>query len=69
MMADEPPSPELVRRLRSEIDRLTGLQNEARRRAAFIAMTDDELREYDQGGDRIAELLKELSTLTSRTAA
>ena len=28
-----------------------------------------ELREYDQRGDRIAELLKELSTLTSRTAA
>ena len=40
------------------LDRLTGLQNEARRRAAFIAMTDDELREYDQRGDRIAELLK-----------
>jgi hypothetical protein len=68
-MADEPPSAELVRRLRSEIERLTGLQNEERRRAAFIAMTDDELREYDQRGDRIAELLKELSTITSGRAA
>jgi len=68
-MADEPPIPELVRRLRSEIDRLTGLQNEARRSAAFIPMTDDELREYDERGDRIAELLRELSTLTSGRAA
>jgi hypothetical protein len=53
----------------SEINRLYGLQNEAKRRAAFIAMTNDELPEYDQRGDRIAELLKELSTLTSRRAA
>jgi len=68
MVNTDPPMPDLIESLTSEIIRLNDEQIEALKRAAFLGMTDDESREYDQRGDRIAELVRELSTIT-RSAA
>jgi len=67
-MLNAEPRPGLVESLTSEIIRLNDEQVEALQRAAFIAMTDDEAREYDMRADLIAELVKKLSTITRRAA-
>lgn len=61
-----PLNPELVRILTAEIDWLSDQQTQAMERAASIGMTGDEAEEYDRRGDRIAELVRALSTITER---
>jgi len=68
MVNADPPRPDLIESLTSEIIRLNDAQIEALKRAAFVGMSDDEVTEFDQRGERIAELVKELSTITRRAA-
>lgn len=68
MASHEEPA-DLVQRLTDEIVSLNDLQIEAMKRATFLGMTDEEREEYDRRFDRIAELLQELTTITSRRAA
>ena len=68
-MASHAEPADLVQRLTDEIVSLNDLQIEAMKRATFLGMTDEEREEYDLRFDRIAELLQELTTITSRRAA
>ena len=68
-MASHAEPADLVQRLTDEIVSLNDLQIEAMKRATFLGMTDEEREEYDRRFDRIAELLQELTTITSRRAA
>jgi DNA-binding transcriptional regulator YbjK len=42
---------------------------DAMRRATFVGMTEDEVRQYEQRRARIGELVKELGVITSQRAA
>lgn len=65
-MVHAPVSPTLLQHLTSEIARLSEAQTDALRMAAFVGMTEDEVRAYQQRRRGIAELVKELTMLTSQ---
>ena len=68
-MLNFPVSPDLIHRLTSEIDQLSGQQIEALRMATFGGMTDDEASEFQSRRKWIGELIQELEALTSQKKA
>ena len=65
-MAEQQVSPTLLQHLTAEITRISDEQTEALRMAAFVGMTEEEAREYQQRRKRLAELVHEFAALTSQ---
>ena len=65
-MTEQPVSPALLQHLTSEITRISDQQTEALRMAAFVGMTEEEAREYQQRRKRLSELVQEFAALTSQ---
>lgn len=61
--ADPPEHLNTVRRLREELDRLTGEQIEAMETSTFRVLTTDESKEYENRRARILELVEQLRLL------
>jgi bisphosphoglycerate-dependent phosphoglycerate mutase len=61
--ADPPEHLNTVRRLREELDRLTGEQIEAMEISTFRVLTTDEDKEYENRRARILELVAQLRLL------
>lgn len=57
--------PRLLKHLTSQISRISEQQTEALRNAAFVGMTEEDVREYQYRGRKLAELVNELAVLTS----
>jgi hypothetical protein len=52
-----------IHRLKQDIDSLSEQQAEALKTATFVGMTPDELVEYDKRGEKITELIRQLTLL------
>lgn len=52
-----------IQRLQQEIDSLGQQQAEALKTATFVGMTSDEATEYDERGEKITELIRQLKLL------
>jgi len=59
----------LIEHLISEISHVSEQQTDALDGAAFVGMTENELRVYDERRKKLRELVHELEVLTSRKAA
>ena len=57
--------PRLLKHLTSQISRISEQQTEALRNAAFVGMTEEDVREYQYRGRKLAELVNEFAVLTS----
>lgn len=62
-------SPPLLEHLTSQIRRISEQQTEALSNAAYVGMTEEEVREYQQRGRKLAELVNQLAMLTSQKAS
>jgi hypothetical protein len=52
-----------IHRLKQDIDSLSEQQAEALTTATFVGMTSDEVTEYDKRGEKITELIRQLTLL------
>jgi hypothetical protein len=60
MPVEESDTKATVRRIKQEIDRLTGEQSPALKLAVYVGMTPDEAKQYDERLRRIEKLGTEL---------
>jgi hypothetical protein len=60
MPVEESDTKATVRRIKQEIDRLTGEQSQALKLAVYVGMTPDEAKQYDERLRRIEKLGTEL---------
>jgi hypothetical protein len=56
----------VLQHLTCEISRISEQQTEALWTAAFVGMTEEQAREYQQRRNRLAELVHELAALTAQ---
>jgi len=56
----------VLQHLTCEISRISEQQTQALWTAAFVGMTEDQAREYQQRRNRLAELVHELAALTAQ---
>jgi hypothetical protein len=66
MLNNQPVNSTVFHRLTSEIGRLNDEQVEALRRATFVGMTEEEVRQYECRGKQLGELVNEFKVLMSK---
>jgi len=63
MRENQSETVEAIHRLKQDIDSLGEQQAEALQTAMFMGMTPSEVIEYDERGDKITELIRQLTLL------